>query len=262
MLDMIPDSNSPLLVERHGKVAVLRLNRPAVLNALNSQLMQLLVATCRELDADPNTGCMVLTGTDRAFAAGADIEELAVQRHLDMFQQGFFEPWDQFAALRTPIIASVSGYALGGGCELAMMCDIIFAADNARFGQPEVKIGVTPGMGGSQRLTKLIGKSRAMDMILTGRMMNADEAERAGLAARVVPLDALFSTSMEAAQQIAGYSKAVTMTAKEMVKQAEQTCLQDGVLFERRSYYALYGSDDQIEGMQAFMEKRPPVFQR
>lgn len=262
MSDLLSDHNSPLLAERHGRVVVLRLNRPAVLNALNSQLMQLLVSTCSELDADPDTGCIILTGNERAFAAGADIEELAAQRHLDMFQQGFFEPWDRFAALRTPIIAAVSGYALGGGCELAMMCDMIFAADTARFGQPEVKIGVTPGMGGSQRLTRLVGKSRAMDMILTGRMMDAQEAERAGLAARVVPADALFSTALEAAQQIAGYSKAVTMTAKEMVRQAEQTSLQDGVLFERRSYYALYGSEDQIEGMQAFMEKRPAVFRR
>ena len=259
---MTMDNQSILITERHGKVAVLRLNRPDVLNALNSELMQLIVKTCQQLDADPNIGCMLLTGNDRAFAAGADIDELANQKHLDMFQHGYFEPWDQFASLRTPIIAAVAGYALGGGCELAMMCDTIFAADNARFGQPEVKIGVTPGMGGSQRLTRLIGKAKSMDMILTGRMINADEAERSGLVARVLPLDQLYNTALQTAQQIASYSKTVTMTAKEMIQQAQQGGLHEGLLFERRCYYSLYGSEDQIEGMQAFKEKRQPEFSR
>lgn len=249
-----------LIVEREGRVVTLRINRPEVLNALNSELMQQLVKVAATLDSDPNVGCMILTGSDKAFAAGADIEELSGQRHLDMFRQGYFEPWDRFAALRTPIIAAVAGYALGGGCELAMMCDMIFAADNARFGQPEVKIGVTPGMGGSQRLTRLVGQSKAMDMILTGAMVDAEYAERAGLAARVIPLAELAAETMAAAQQIAGYSKTVTMTAKEMVRRAQEQNLNEGLLFERRSYYALYGSDDQQEGMQAFLDKRSPRF--
>lgn len=251
-----------LIVERQGRVALLKINRPEVLNALNSQLMNELVNTAQELDRDPDIGCMVLTGNEKAFAAGADIEELAVQTHLQMFSNGYFEPWDRFAAIRTPVIAAVAGYALGGGCELAMMCDFIIAADNARFGQPEVKIGVTPGMGGSQRLTRMIGQSKAMDMILTGRMVDAGYAERAGLAARVVPVAELMQESLKVAETIAGYSKPVCMTAKEMVKRAQQQSLDEGVLFERRSYYALYGSDDQREGMQAFLEKRPPQFRQ
>ncbi|MEH6577534.1 MAG: enoyl-CoA hydratase-related protein [Amphritea sp.] len=249
-----------LIVEREGRVVTLRINRPEVLNALNSELMQQLVKVATTLDCDPDIGCIILTGNDKAFAAGADIDELAGQTHLDMFRLGYFEPWDRFAALRTPVIAAVAGYALGGGCELAMMCDMIFAADNARFGQPEVKIGVTPGMGGSQRLTRLVGQSKAMDMILTGAMIDADYAERAGLVARVIALDQLATETMSAAQQIAGYSKIVTMTAKEMVRRAQEQSLSEGLLFERRSYYALYGSDDQKEGMQAFLDKRSPRF--
>lgn len=249
-----------ILIERHGRVALITLNRPQVLNALNSDLMHELVAAMQKLDRDPQVGCMVLTGSEKAFAAGADIKELASQSYMDMYHEDFFAPWDGFTAVRTPKIAAVAGYALGGGCELAMMCDLIYAADTARFGQPEIKLGLIPGMGGSQRLTKLVGKAKAMDMILTGRMMGAEEAERAGLVARVVPADQLLPETMAAAETIAAYGKTAAMFAREAVDRALELGLREGLLFERRIYYALWATADAHEGMQAFIEKREPAF--
>jgi len=247
-------------VERKGKVVVLRLNRPEVLNALNSDVMHELVDVMQGLDRDPDVGCFILTGSERAFAAGADIRELERKSYMEMFHEDFFAPWDTFASFRTPKIAAVSGYALGGGCELAMMCDMIFAADTAKFGQPEIKLGLIPGMGGSQRLTKLVGKAKAMDMILTGRMMDADEAERAGLVARVIPAAQLMEETLSVAETIAGYSKTTAIAAREAVERALEGSLREGILFERRTYYALWATQDAQEGMRAFVEKREPVF--
>ena len=247
-------------IERKGKVVVLRLNRPEVLNALNSDVMHELVDVMQGLDRDPNVGCFVLTGSERAFAAGADIKELERKSYMEMFHEDFFAPWDRFASFRTPKIAAVSGYALGGGCELAMMCEMIFAADTAKFGQPEIKLGLIPGMGGSQRLTKLVGKAKAMDMILTGRMMDADEAERAGLVARVIPAAQLMDETLAVAETIANYSKTTAIAAREAVERALEGSLREGILFERRTYYALWATHDAQEGMRAFVEKREPVF--
>ncbi len=247
-------------IEQQGRVVIVRLNRPQVLNALNSEVMREMVAAMQPLDRDLEVGCFVITGSDRAFAAGADIKELASKSYMEMFHQDFFAGWDAFAALRTPKIAAVSGYALGGGCELAMMCDMIYAADTAKFGQPEIKLGLIPGMGGSQRLTKLVGKAKAMDMLLTGRMMGAEEAERAGLVARVIPAGKLLEETLAAAQTIAAYSKTAAMFAREAVERALETTLREGILFERRTYYALWAIADAPEGMQAFLEKRPPQF--
>ncbi|MEM7116638.1 MAG: enoyl-CoA hydratase-related protein, partial [Chloroflexota bacterium] len=196
-----------ILIEQQGRVGIIRLNRPKKLNALNSEVMCDIVTTMERMDKDPNIGCIVLTGNERAFAAGADIKELASKSYMDMLHEDFFAPWDRLTAVRTPKIAAVSGYALGGGCELAMMCDVIYASDSAKFGQPEIKLGLIPGMGGSQRLTKLVGKAKAMDMILTGRMMGAEEAERAGLVARVFPKEQLMDEVLKTAETIAGYSK-------------------------------------------------------
>jgi enoyl-CoA hydratase len=248
------------IVERFEGVVVVRLNRPKVLNALNSEVMCEIVEALRPLDRDPEVGCFILTGSERAFAAGADIKELESKSYMDMFHEDFFAGWDAFAALRTPKIAAVSGYALGGGCELAMMCDMIFAADTAKFGQPEIKLGLIPGMGGSQRLTKLVGKAKAMDMILTGRMMDAEEAERAGLVARVIPAEKLMEETLAAAQQIASYGKTAAIVGREAVERALELGLREGILFERRTYYALWATEDAREGMQAFIEKREPMF--
>ena len=250
-----------LLIEHLEGVVTIRLNRPEVLNALNSELMCELLAVLQPLDRRSDVGCFVLSGSERAFAAGADIKELAQRSYMDMFYEDFLADWERFASLRTPKIAAVAGYALGGGCELAMMCDMIFAADSARFGQPEIKLGVIPGMGGSQRLTKLVGKAKAMDMILTGRMMDAEEAERAGLVARVIPADRLMKETMAVARTIAGYGKPAVMAAREAVDRSLELGLREGMLFERRTYHALWATADQAEGMQAFLEKRPPVFQ-
>jgi enoyl-CoA hydratase len=247
-------------IERQGRVVIIKLNRPEVLNALNSEMMRELVGTMQALDRDPEVGCFVLTGSERAFAAGADIKELASKSYTEMLQEDFFVGWDTFSALRTPKIAAVAGYALGGGCELAMMCDMIFAADTAKFGQPEIKLGLIPGMGGSQRLTKLVGKAKAMDMILTGRLIDAEEAERAGLVARVIPAEQLMEKTMAAAETIANYSKMTALVAREAVERALETGLREGILFERRTYYALWATEDAQEGMQAFIEKREPVF--
>jgi enoyl-CoA hydratase len=247
-------------VERQGRVVIVRLNRPQVLNALNSEMMHEMVRVMQELDRDPEVGCFVLTGNGKAFAAGADVKELASKSYMDMVHEDFFAPWDRFTALRTPKIAAVSGYALGGGCELAMMCDLIFAANNAKFGQPEIKLGLIPGMGGSQRLTRLVGKAKAMDMLLTGRMMDADEAERAGLVARVIPAEELMAETLAAAETIACYGKTAIMAAREAVERALEGSLREGILFERRTYYALRATADANEGMQAFIEKRSPEF--
>jgi enoyl-CoA hydratase len=249
-----------LKIERDGRVVVVRLNRPEVLNALNAALLDELLAALVPLDKDPGVGCFVITGSDRAFAAGADIGEMSGRSAVDMFAEDFFAGWDTFAALRTPKIAAVAGYALGGGCELAMMCDFVIAADDAKFGQPEIKLGVIPGIGGTQRLTSIVGKAKAMDLILTGRMMPAEEAERCGLVARVVPVENLMPEAIAAAATIASYSKPATMVAREAVERALEVGLTEGMLFERRTFHALFATDDQKEGMQAFLEKRPPRF--
>ena len=246
--------------DKHDRVVVATINRPEALNALNNQVMTTLVEEFANLDADPTVGCFVVTGNARAFAAGADIKELQQQRYESMYTSDFFAPWDRFAALRTPKIAAVGGYALGGGCELAMMCDIILASDSARFGQPEIKLGLTPGMGGTQRLTALVGRSKAMELILTGRMVGAEEAERIGLVSRIVADDMLTSEALTMAAEIAGYSKHTAMMARELINASDQMPLTEGVRFERRSYFALFDTADAIEGMSAFVEKREPTF--
>lgn len=247
-------------VERKGRVVIVRLNRPQVLNALNSEVMHDMISTMQTLDRDPDVGCFIVTGSDRAFAAGADIMELEAKSYQDMYREDFLSGWEAFAALRTPKIAAVSGYALGGGCELAMMCDMIFASETAKFGQPEIKLGLIPGMGGSQRLTRLVGKSKAMDLILTGRMMGAEEAERAGLVARVIPDDKLMEETLAAAEAIAAHSKRAAIAAREAVDRALELSLREGILFERRTYHALWATQDAKEGMRAFIEKREPDF--
>lgn len=253
-------SDDVILVERKGRVAILRINRPKALNALNSDVMTQMVAHATELDADRDVGCMVITGDARAFAAGADIKQMKDQSYMDMFYSDFFALWDRLAKLRTPKIAAVGGYALGGGCELAMMCDFIICSDDAKFGQPEIKLGVIPGMGGSQRMAKAIGKSKTMDMVLTGRMMDAEEAERSGLVARIAPADSLMDEAIAAAETIAGYGKPSTMVAKEAVDRAFETSLAEGLLFERRTFHALFATADQKEGMDAFASKRKADF--
>ena len=249
-----------ILVTRVDRVATITLNRPKALNALNSQVMTEVTTAAAELDNDPGIGAIIVTGNDKAFAAGADIREMADLSFADVYSADFFEQWSKFAATRTPTIAAVAGYALGGGCELAMMCDMIFAADTAMFGQPEIKLGVIPGMGGSQRLTKLVGKAKAMDLILTGRMMDAAEAERCGLVARGIPADKLMEETLKAAETIAGYGKAATTAAREAVDRALEGGLREGILFERRLFHALFATADQKEGMAAFVEKRAPQF--
>lgn len=254
------ENTAPVLFENHGRVVVATINRPDALNALNDQVMNLLVDRFSKLDRDPEVGCFVIAGSERAFAAGADIKELQQQTYRSMMAENFFERWDQLTALRTPKVAAVAGYALGGGCELAMMCDFIIAADNAKFGQPEIKLGLIPGMGGTQRLTRLVGRAKAMDMILTGRMMAAEEAERSGLVSRVVPLDRLKDEAIEAATLIAGYADHTLLVAAEAVDRADQLPLSEGVNFERRSYYALFDTPEAMEGMTAFSQKRQPNF--
>ncbi len=247
-------------VEQRDRVVTVYLHRPEVLNALNAALMTELVDALRPLDRDPGVGCFVITGSERAFAAGADIREMAPKSSVEMSTEDYFAGWDSFTALRTPKIAAVAGYALGGGCELAMMCDLIFAADNAQFGQPEITLGVIPGIGGTQRLTRLVGKAKAMDMILTGRLMGATEAEQAGLVARVFPADRLLPETMAAAEKIAAAGKLAAMTAREAVDRALEVGLREGLLSERRVFHALFATEDQAEGMRAFLEKRPAQF--
>ena len=249
-----------ILVSRTDRVLTLRFHRPKALNALNTQVMEEVLDCAASHDDDPDVGCIVLTGDSRAFAAGADIAELNAQDYSSMYASKFFSGWDRFAALRTPKLAAVSGYALGGGCEVAMMCDVILAGASARFGQPEVKIGCIPGIGGTQRLTRLVGRARAMDMILTGRMIDAEDALAMGLVSRVVPDDALQSTAQDVAATIAGYPKDIVMMARACVNEAEETGLSSGVRFERQMYHALYGLPAQREGMAAFLEKRAPNF--
>jgi enoyl-CoA hydratase/carnithine racemase len=250
-----------ILLEQADGVALIRLNRPDALNALNSQLMQELSTCIEALDHDDTVGCIVLTGSDKAFAAGADIKEMSSKSYAEMFKADFFtETSERIARTRKPIIAAVAGYALGGGCELAMICDFIIAAETAKFGQPEINLGVMPGIGGTQRLTRLVGKSKAMDLILTGRMMDAAEAERSGLVARVVPLDKLLDEARAAAAKIAALSPLAVMMNKELVNTALETTLTQGVRTERRLFHSLFAFDDQKEGMAAFSEKRKPAF--
>jgi len=249
-------SYETIVVETHGPVTLIALNRPQALNALNSQVLADLIEAFARFDADAGQRCAVLTGSDKAFAAGADIKEMSGQGFGDVYGGGLFAGYDRVTATRKPWIAAVAGYALGGGCELAMMADFIVAADNARFGQPEIKLGVTPGMGGSQRLTRAIGKAKAMEMCLTGRMMDAAEAETAGLVAKVVPLAELKDAALKTANEIAAMPPLAAMAAKEMVNAAFETTLAQGVLFERRLFNGLFGTEDQKEGMAAFVEKR------
>ncbi|MEO0549682.1 MAG: enoyl-CoA hydratase-related protein [Pseudomonadota bacterium] len=249
-----------ITVEANERIAIVTLNRPDSLNALNALVMSEIVAAFEAIDRDPSIAVSVLTGAGRAFAAGADIKEMQPQTFSDMYLEDYFAGWDRFAACRKPVIAAVNGFALGGGCELAMMCDLIIASDKAKFGQPEIKLGVTPGMGGSVRMTKAIGKAKAMDLVLTGRMIDGEEADRIGLVSRVVPHDTLIETFMDAAKAIAGFSLPSIMAAKEMVSRALELPTTEGVRFERRLFMGLFGTEDQKEGMSAFSEKRPAKF--
>lgn len=248
-------------VEQRGRVGLIVLNRPQALNALSSLLATELLVALDGLETDDGVGCIVITGSERAFAAGADIREMASLTHTDVFQRDHLAQWDRVARCRKPLIAAVAGYALGGGCELAMMCDFIIAADNAKFGLPEITIGTIPGMGGSQRLTRLVGKSKAMEMVLTGRLMDAEEAERAGLVSRIVPLAELVDEALKTAERIASLSRPAVMMAKEAVNRAYETTLGEGIRFERRLFHTTFATDDQKEGMAAFIEKRSPAFQ-
>jgi enoyl-CoA hydratase len=250
-----------IITKIEGKVGVITLNRPKALNALNSALLAELIGVLEEWDRGTDVHCIVITGSDRAFAAGADIKEMAPQSYMDMYRSNFFAHVnDRITAIRKPIIAAVAGYALGGGCELAMLCDFIIAADTAKFGQPEINLGVMPGIGGTQRLTRFVGKSKAMEMCLTGRNMDAAEAERGGLVSRVVPAAELLTEAMKAAQTIAEKSVPIAMMTKEAVNVAYETTMTEGVRFERRVFHAMFATEDQKEGMAAFREKRKPGF--
>jgi enoyl-CoA hydratase len=250
-----------IIVETRGRVGIIRLNRPQALNALNTAMIGEIAAAVDGFEADPGIGCMVVTGSDKAFAAGADIKEMATKTYMEAFMGNFAATWDRVAHARKPVIAAVAGFALGGGCELAMQCDIIIAADTAKFGQPELKLGIIPGIGGTQRLTRAVGKAKAMDLILTGRMMDAAEAERAGLVARVVPAAELMNEAMKAADTIAALSLPSVMVAKEAVNRAFEVSLAEGISFERRVFHSLFATKDQKEGMAAFVEKRPAKFE-
>jgi enoyl-CoA hydratase len=249
-----------ILVETKGRVGVIRLNRPAALNALNASLMAELTQAVAAFEADDAIGCLLITGSEKAFAAGADIKEMADKSYIDVYLGNFAAGWDALARARKPVVAAVAGFALGGGCELAMMCDVIIAADNAKFGQPEIKLGVIPGIGGTQRLTRAVGKAKAMDLCLTGRMMDAAEAERAGLVARVTPAASLMEEAMKTAEAIAGMSLPALIAAKESVNAALETTLAEGIRLERRAFHALFATEDQKEGMAAFVAKRPAQF--
>jgi len=249
-----------ILTETRGRVGYITLNRPEALNALNGAMSREIIEASKAYDADPEIGAIVITGSAKAFAAGADIKEMAERGYADMYLNGPFEGWTEFSNLRTPIIAAVAGFALGGGCELAMMCDVILAADTAKFGQPEIKLGVIPGMGGTQRLTRAVGKYKAAELILTGRMMGAEEAERAGLASRVVPADELLDEAAKTAEIVASMSLPVAYAAKDAIQAAEETSLREGLRFERQAFAALFALEDQTEGMGAFVEKRTPDF--
>jgi len=249
-----------VLFEKRGRVGLITLNRPQALNALGAQLISELNQILDRCEADDGIGAMVLTGSEKAFAAGADIKEIKDKSFSDVVAHDFFAPWERLATCRKPVIAAVSGYALGGGCEIAMMCDFIIASETARFGQPEVMLGVIPAVGGTQRLTRAVGKSKAMDLCLTGRHMDAAEAERCGLVARVVPVSDVVNEALKAAEKIASYSLPAVMMAKEAVNRASETTLAEGTLFERRIFQSLFATEDQKEGMAAFAEKRPPQF--
>jgi enoyl-CoA hydratase len=247
-------------VETHDDVGLIRLNRPQALNALNSALIDELGAALDEFERDKDIGCMIITGSPKAFAAGADIKEMQAKTYAEAYLGDFIASWERVSRTRKPIIAAVAGFALGGGCELAMMCDIVIAADNAKFGQPEIKLGVMPGVGGTQRLTRFVGKAKAMDMCLTGRMMDAAEAERSGLVTRVVPADQLIEEALKMANTIASMSRPVVMMTKESINRAYETTLAEGIRFERRVFHSMFALQDQKEGMTAFVEKRPPNF--
>ncbi|MAW51305.1 MAG: enoyl-CoA hydratase [Geminicoccus sp.] len=251
-----------ILVSQEGRVKVVQLNRPKALNALNMPLMLEVLSVCQAADRDETVGCIVLKGSEKAFAAGADITEMADKDFEHMYGVNPFGEWDKIGQTRTPMVASVSGFALGGGCELAMMCDMIIASTTAKFGQPEITLGIIPGAGGTQRLTKAVGKAKAMDLCLTGRFMGAEEAERSGLVARVVEPDALEAEVMKAANTIAGQSKVATVAGKDAVNRAFETGLTEGIGAERRVFAGLFSTHDQKEGMAAFMEKRTPVWKR
>jgi enoyl-CoA hydratase len=250
-----------IIVETRGKIGIVRLNRPQALNALNAALIGELTAAVQAFEADAGIACMIVTGSEKAFAAGADIKEMADRSYMDAFMGDFAAGWDALARARKPTVAAVAGFALGGGCELAMMCDLIIAADTAKFGQPEIKLGVIPGIGGTQRLTRAVGKAKAMDLCLTGRMMDAVEAERSGLVARVVPAASLMDEALKVAETIASMSLPVLMIAKESVNRAFETTLAEGMRFERRVFHSLFATADQKEGMAAFVAKRPAKFE-
>jgi len=249
-----------IITEIVDRVGLITLNRPDALNAINRKLTEEVLSAAEAFDRDPGIGCIVLTGSEKAFAAGADIKEMQAAEFADMYLGDWFSEWQRLPAVRTPVIAAVAGFALGGGCELAMMCDFIIAADNAKFGQPEIKLGIMPGMGGSQRLTRRIGRAKAMEMCLTGRMMDAAEAERSGLASRVVPLDDLAGEALKTARSIAGMSLPAAMMVKEAVNRADEVSLAEGLRFERRLFHSLFALADQKEGMAAFVEKRKADF--
>jgi enoyl-CoA hydratase len=249
-----------ILVETHGRVLLVTLNRPQALNALNTQIAAELIDAVVSADAAPEVGCIVITGSAKAFAAGADIKEMQDKTYSEMYRADWFGQWERFTAVRKPIIAAVAGFALGGGCELAMMCDFILAADTAKFGQPEIKLGVIPGIGGSQRLTRFVGKSKAMEMCLTGRMMDAQEAHQSGLVSRIVPAAELVDEALKTAEAIASFSLPAVMMAKEAINRSYETSLTEGVRFERRLFHSMFGTPDQREGMAAFIEKRTPAF--
>ena len=247
-------------VETKGRVGIIRFNRPQALNALNAALVLELNAAIGTFEADDIIGCILITGSDKAFAAGADIKEMADKTYIDIFRADYTADYERLTRVRKPVIAAVAGFALGGGCELAMMCDFIIAADTAKFGQPEIKLGIIPGIGGTQRLTRAVGKAKAMDLILTGRMMDAAEAERSGLVARVVPAASLMEEAMKVAETIAALSQPSLLAAKEAVNRSLETSLAEGLRFERRVFHALFATKDRKEGMTAFIEKRPPRF--
>ena len=249
-----------IISETKGAVGLITLNRPDALNALNSALVAELNQALEDFDGDDSIGCIVITGSEKAFAAGADIKEMQSKSYMDAYLQDFLGTWDQVAHRRKPTIAAVAGYALGGGCELAMMCDFIIAGDNAKFGQPEINLGVSPGAGGTQRLTRFVGKSKAMEMCLTARMMDAEEAERSGLVSRIVPVSELVDEAIKTAGKIANLSRPIVLMTKESVNRAYETTLAEGVRFERRLFHSMFATEDQSEGMQAFVEKRKPVF--
>lgn len=249
-----------IFVETRGKVGLITLNRPKALNALNTTVLREVVQELKSMDADARIGAIVLTGSEKAFAAGADIKEMQPKTYVEAFMEDFFAGWEEVTRIRKPIVAAVAGYALGGGCELAMLCDFIIAAENAKFGQPEITLGVMPGMGGSQRLTRFVGKSKAMDMCLTGRMMDAAEAERSGLVSRVVPTGELLEEALRAAGKIADFSLPAVIMAKEAVNRSYETTLAEGLRFERRVFHSMFATEDQKEGMAAFTEKRTANF--